>query len=68
MRVVLLWFVLAISAGLFVAMLLALRNCRAQNTARRHQKAVVEYGWAIVPWVIVALGAAPAVRRLFATG
>jgi heme/copper-type cytochrome/quinol oxidase subunit 2 len=59
---------LTISAGLFVAMLLALRSYRAQNTARTYPKAVVEYGWAIVPWLIVALGAAPAVRRLFAAG
>jgi heme/copper-type cytochrome/quinol oxidase subunit 2 len=68
MRVVLLWFVLAISVGLFVAMLLALRNHRAHNTVRTHAKAAVEYGWATVPWLIVALGAAPAVRRLFAAG
>lgn len=68
MRVALLWFMLAISAGLFVAMLLALRNYRVHNTVRRHSKAAVEYAWAIVPWLIVALGAAPAVRRLFAAG
>jgi len=66
MRVALLWFMLTISVGLFVAMLLALRNYRAHNTMLTRSKAVVEYGWAILPWVIVALGAAPAVRRLFA--
>jgi hypothetical protein len=49
-------------------MLLALRNYRAHNTVRAHAKAAVEYGWAIVPSPIVALGAAPAVRRLFAAG
>lgn len=68
MRVVLLWFMLTISVGLFVAMLLALRNYRAHNTVRMHLKAAVEYGWAIVPWLIVALGAAPAVRRVFTAG
>jgi heme/copper-type cytochrome/quinol oxidase subunit 2 len=68
MRVALLWCLLAISVGLFGAMLLALRNYRAHNTVRIHPNAVVEYGWAIVPWLIVALCAAPAVRRLFTAG
>ena len=68
MRVVFLWYMLAISVGLFVTMLLALRNHRAHCTVRTHAQAAVEYGWAIVPWLIVALGAAPAVRRLFAAG
>jgi hypothetical protein len=49
-------------------MLLALRNYRAHNTVRARAKAAVEYGWAIVPSPIVALRAAPAVRRLFAAG
>ena len=64
MRVAVLWFVLAITAVVFVHMLVALRSYRAQNVARTHSKAVIEYGWTIVPWLIVALGAAPAVRRL----
>jgi heme/copper-type cytochrome/quinol oxidase subunit 2 len=59
---------LTISAGLFVTMLLALRNYRAHNTVRMRPKAIVEYGWAIVPWLIAALGAAPAVHRLLAAG
>ena len=66
MRVVALWVVLAISAGVFVAMLLALRNYRARNAVLIPPKAVAEYGWAIVPWLIVALGAAPAVHHIFA--
>ena len=66
MRVTVLWFVLAISAGLFVAMLLALRNSHARNTVLTHSRAAVEYGWSIVPWLIVALGVAPAVQRILA--
>ena len=65
MRFALLWLMLAITVGLFVGMLLALRNYRAHNTVLTHPQAAVEYGWAIVPWLIVALGAAPALRRLF---
>jgi heme/copper-type cytochrome/quinol oxidase subunit 2 len=68
MRVALLWFMLTISVGLFVQMLLALRNYRAHNTVRTHAKAAVEYGWAIVPWLILALSAAPAVQRILAAG
>jgi heme/copper-type cytochrome/quinol oxidase subunit 2 len=68
MRVALLWFILAIGTGLFMTMLLVLRHHRAHNTLRIHPNAVVEYGWAIVPWVIVAVALAPAVRRLFAAG
>ena len=65
MRVAFLWIMLAISAGVFVNMLLALRDYRALNTVLTLPKAAVDYGWAIVPWLIVALGAA-AVRRLIA--
>jgi heme/copper-type cytochrome/quinol oxidase subunit 2 len=59
MRVGLLWLGLVISVGLFVVMLRALRNHRAHNTVRTHAKAAVEYGWAIVPWLIVALSKPP---------
>ena len=58
MRVALLWATLAVSAGLFVVMLLAVREHRAHNTTPMHSKAAVEYGWAIVPWLIFAMGAA----------
>jgi len=68
MRVAFLWLMLAISVGVFVGMLLALRNYRAHNIVLTPPKTAVEYGWAIVPWLIFALGAAPAVRRLFAAG
>jgi heme/copper-type cytochrome/quinol oxidase subunit 2 len=68
MRVALLWFMLTISVGLFVQMLLALRNYRAHNTVIRHPRAAVEYGWALVPWLILALGAAPALHRILAAG
>ena len=67
MRVAFLWYLLVMSVGLFVTMLLALRNHRAHRIVRtRAQAAAVEYGWAILPWLIVALGAAPALRHLFA--
>jgi hypothetical protein len=59
---------LAIGTGLCVQMLLALRHYRAHNTVLMHARAAVDYGWAIVPWLIVALGAAPAVHRIFAAG
>ena len=66
MRVTILLPMLAIVIGLFVAMLVALHNHRARNAVHTQPKAAaVEYVWAIVPWLIVALGAAPAVRRLF---
>ena len=68
MRVALLWCMLTISVALFVQMLLALRNYRAHNTVLRHPRAAVEYGWALVPWLILALSAAPAVRRILAAG
>jgi hypothetical protein len=68
MRVALLWFMLAISMALFMGMLLALRDYRAHNTVLRHPRGVVEYAWAVVPWVIVAVSAAPAVRRIFTAG
>lgn len=66
MRVAVLWFMLAISGGLFVNMLLALRNYRVHNTLVTHPRAAAEYGWASVPWLIMALAAAPAVQRVFA--
>jgi hypothetical protein len=68
MRVALLWFMLTISVGLFVQMLLALRNYRAHNTVLGHPRAAVEYGSALVPWLILALSAAPAVQRILAAG
>lgn len=68
MRVALLWFVLAIGGGLFVHMLVALRNCRAHNTVLTHPRAAAEYGWATVPWLIIALVVASAVHRIFAAG
>jgi heme/copper-type cytochrome/quinol oxidase subunit 2 len=64
MRIAVLWCVLAISVGLFVGMLVALRRYHAHNGELTHRTAAVEYGWAIVPWLIVALGAAPAVQRI----
>jgi len=68
MRIALLWFVLAFGGGLFVHMLLALRNFHARNTVLTHPRAAAEYGWATVPWLIIALVVAPAVQRIFAAG
>jgi hypothetical protein len=44
-------------------MLLAIRSHRLRATDSR---AAVEYAWAVVPWVMVALCAAPAVQRFLA--
>jgi len=68
MRVALLWFMLVISGGVFVEMLLALRNYRAHNIVLTHPRAAVEYAWAALPWVIAAVCGAPAVQRILAAG
>jgi hypothetical protein len=65
MRIFLLWNVLIASGAVFVAMLLALRSHRLRVTDSR---AAIEYAWAVLPWVMVALCAAPAVHRLLSAG
>jgi len=68
MRIALLWSLLVISSGLFLAMLAATRRHRVQATATAQTPAIAEYGWALVPWLLLVLFAAPAVRRILATG
>jgi heme/copper-type cytochrome/quinol oxidase subunit 2 len=66
MRMALLWMLLAIGAGVFVAMLLAIWR---QGAHRRTPEPtpIVEYVWAVVPWLLVALCVAPSVRRILAS-
>jgi hypothetical protein len=65
MRIFLLCNLLVASGALCVAILLATRSHRLRATDSR---AAVEYAWAVVPWVMVALCAAPAVHRILAGG
>jgi hypothetical protein len=63
MRIFLFWNLLVASGALVIAMLLAIRCHRLRRTDWR---AAVEYAWAVVPWLTVALCAAPVVHRFFA--
>jgi hypothetical protein len=65
MRIFLLWNLLVASGAVVIAMLLAIRSHRLRATDSR---VAVEYAWAVVPWVMVALCAAPAVHRFLAAG
>ena len=65
MRIFLLWNSLVASGAMVVAMLLAIRSYRLRATDSR---AAVECAWAVVPWVVVALCAAPVVHRFLAAG
>jgi hypothetical protein len=51
---------LVASGAVLVAVLFAIRSHRLWATDSR---AAVEYAWAVVPWLMVALCAAPAVHR-----
>jgi len=68
LRIAILWVVLTTGAGVFVAMLVALRRHRAHVTTSAQSKAAAEYVWTVVPWVIFALCVAPAVRLVLAAG
>jgi heme/copper-type cytochrome/quinol oxidase subunit 2 len=68
MRVALLWTVLVIATGLFLAVLVATWHHRAHPTTPSQPTAVRECFWAMVPWLIVVLAAAPAVHRVLKTG
>lgn len=61
----LLWNSLVASGALAVAVLLVIRSHWLRAT---DSTAAIECAWAVVPWVIVALSAAPAVHRFFAAG
>jgi hypothetical protein len=63
MKIFLLWNLLVASGAVVIAMRLAIRSHRLRATDSR---AAVEYAWAVVPWVMVALCAAPAVQRFLA--
>ncbi|MBV8798947.1 MAG: hypothetical protein JO208_03945 [Alphaproteobacteria bacterium] len=53
------------SGALCVAVLLAIRSHRLRMT---DSTAAVEYVWAAVPWVFVALCAVPALHRMLMGG
>jgi hypothetical protein len=67
MRAAVLWALLAIGNGAFIAMLVALwrRPARVRTPAR--SKIVSENVWAMVPWLVAVSCAAPAVHRALAT-
>ena len=65
MRIFLLWNLLVASGAVVIATLLAIHSRRLRTTDSR---AAVEYAWAVVPWLTVALCAAPIVHRFFAAG
>ena len=65
MRIAVLWIALATGAGVFVAMLATTRAHRAHNAAFI-QASATEYIWLVIPWLIVALSVAPAVRKVLA--
>jgi heme/copper-type cytochrome/quinol oxidase subunit 2 len=67
MKVVLLCIMLAVSGGVFATMLLATHYNRKRGAVPAHMSAFIEYGWAIIPWLIVALAAAPAIHRVLST-
>jgi heme/copper-type cytochrome/quinol oxidase subunit 2 len=65
MRIVVLWVALAGGAGVFVAMIAATRRHRA-HAPTFVQANATEYIWLMIPWLIVALSMAPAVRKVLA--
>lgn len=65
MRIAVLWVVLATGTAVLVGMLDAARRHRAQVELFARANAT-EYVWLAIPWVIVALSVAPAVRRVLA--
>ena len=62
MRIAILWTLLAIGVGVLVVMLVSV--WRHQARATPVPNAAVEYVWAMIPWLIVALCAAPAVHHV----
>jgi heme/copper-type cytochrome/quinol oxidase subunit 2 len=65
MRIAVLWVVLATGVGVFAAMLAATRLHRAHATTFVQPNAT-EYVWVVIPWLIVAICAAPAIHRVLA--
>src|SRR5262249_40967639 len=69
MRVAIMWSVLAIANGTYLAMLVTLWRARSSAGVRRARwKVAGDMAWAIVPLLITALSAAPAVNHVFAAG
>lgn len=68
MPVFLACIVLMIGLAVFLAMLVATWRHRSHVTTPAKPRAVVEYLWALVPWILMALSAAPALRRIFTGG
>ena len=67
MRVALVWTVLVIALGVFIAMLVGVWRHRAHATTAAQPNALAsEYAWATVPWIIMALCVTPAVRQVLA--
>ena len=66
MRILTLQVCGAITALVLVAMLSAIARHRAQNRRRGicQTMALVEYAWAAIPWLMVAVCALPAVQRI----
>ena len=65
MRVGVLWTLLAIGTAVFGAMLVSEWRHQARATTPV-PKAAAQYVWAMIPCLIVALCAAPAVQRVLA--
>ena len=64
MRIVLLWSVLAIAGGAFIAMLAALCQHHVHATGAKPKDFFADAVWSLIPWIIVAVCAAPAVHRI----
>jgi heme/copper-type cytochrome/quinol oxidase subunit 2 len=67
-RVAFVWLTIAIAGGLFLATLLATYRGRRRMAQPFHASAVIEYAWATVPWVILALCLSPTVQRILRSG
>ena len=69
MQVALVWTSLVIALVVFIAMLVGVWRHQAHaKIAGRSTALVSEYVWSTVPWIIVALSAAPAVHEVLAAG
>lgn len=57
-----------IAAAVFVVMMIAIGRHRSSNTAQTlgQRSAVAEYLFALIPWLIMAAGAIPSLRRIAA--
>jgi len=67
MTVAFAWLTIVIACGLFVGTLFATHIGRRQMAQPFHANAFIEYAWATMPWLIVALCLSPAVHRILTT-